>query len=32
MNPVRTAGKQQSEAAELDAAIVRNMEELGYGG
>jgi len=26
------AGKQQAEAAKLDAAIAANLKELGYGG
>jgi hypothetical protein len=32
MSPVRTAREQQAQAARLDAAIARNLEELGYGG
>lgn len=31
MSPVRVAPEQQAEAARLDAAIARNLEELGYG-
>lgn len=32
MSPVRTAREQDMEAARLDAAIAKNLEEIGYGG